>query len=397
MTEAPPTSPPGAMRVVIAGGGVAGLEAALALDDLAGDRARIELVAPNHDFVYRPVTILEPFREAVAEHFTVPDILAGTAIRHRARSVAWIDRAQRLVHTDSGPAIPYDVLLLCPGAQARPRYPQAATVTGGSGDPVVRSLVADADGGAIGRVAFLVPGAGAWQLPLYELALLLADRARARGAALSISIFTPEAMPLEAFGERAGRYAESLLEEAGVELVLRALCRVPDPHSLIVDGSDTWHFPGHRAPRPADRRTFDRIIALPRLVGPHLRGVPAVSDGFIPVDSHGRILGAKAEFAAGDATNSPVKHGSVAAQQADAAARAIAALAGAPVTPAPFHPVIRGLLLTAGKNQQLSASIVGGHSLHSELPAASSRAPEEKIDALYLGPRLASLRLKDAG
>ncbi|HZE05189.1 MAG TPA: FAD/NAD(P)-binding oxidoreductase [Solirubrobacteraceae bacterium] len=397
MSQAAPMSSshssPDPLRVVIAGGGVAGLEAALALGDLAPGRVRIELVAPNRDFVYRPVTVLEPFREALIEHFAVSEIIAGTGVDHRVDRVAWVDRTGRQVHTRSGASVPYDVLLLCPGADARPRYPQAATVTGDPGDPVVRSLVADIDSGAVTQLAFLVPGAGAWQLPLYELALLIARRARSRGDAVAISVFTPEAVPLEAFGERVGRYAETLLEDAGIELVRRALCRVPDANSLVVDGPDTWHFPGHRAPRPAHLRTFDRIVALPRLVGPHLRGVPAVSDGFIPVDTHGRILGAKAEFAAGDATNCPVKHGSVAAQQADAAARAIAALAGAPVAAAPFHPVIRGILLTGEHNEQLSASLVGGHSVHSELVTATSQAPEDKIDALYLAPRLASMRL----
>ena len=48
-------------RVVIVGGGVAGLEALLALDDLGGDRVSLTLVAPQPDFVYRPLLVEEPF------------------------------------------------------------------------------------------------------------------------------------------------------------------------------------------------------------------------------------------------------------------------------------------------------------------------------------------------
>ena len=51
-------------------------------------------------------------------------------------------------------------------------------------------------------------------------------------------------------------------------------------------------------------------------------------------------------FAAGDATAGPIKQGGLATQQADAAAEAIAAEAGAPVTPRPCRRVLRGVVLT---------------------------------------------------
>ena len=50
--------------------------------------------------------------------------------------------------------------------------------------------------------------------------------------------------------------------------------------------------------------------------------------------------------AAGDLTQVPIKQGGIAAQQADAAAEAIAAEAGVALEPTPFRPVLRGLLLT---------------------------------------------------
>jgi sulfide:quinone oxidoreductase len=379
------------MRIVIAGGGVAGLEAALALRDLAGERISIDLLAPEPSFVDRPSTVLEPFGEAVAEHFAVSDILAGQAIHHHHDAAAWIDRGHRQAHTQQGRVLSYDGLLLCPGARAQPAYPNAITVSGASQDPVLAGVVADLDAGTVSRIAFVVPAAGSWQLPLYELALLTAARARERGLEVSLSIFTPERVPMEAFGDHAGNAARELLEAAGIELVCRTVCRVPDDGSLLVDPADTSVRPRPRPSRSGRARTFDRILALPRLQGPRIRGVPAVSDGFIPVDVHGRILGAQAEFAAGDATNCPVKHGSVAAQQADAAAAALAALAGAGVRAAPAHPVARGVLLTGAENRRLSASIVGGHSLQSEFADTGATAAD-KLDARYLSPRLDALR-----
>lgn len=54
-------------RIVILGGGVAGLEALMALHDLAGDRAELTLVAPEPDFVYKPLLVEEPFDLGPAE------------------------------------------------------------------------------------------------------------------------------------------------------------------------------------------------------------------------------------------------------------------------------------------------------------------------------------------
>src|SRR5690349_4263532 len=46
-------------RVLIAGGGVASIEAALALRDLCGDRVSVEVFSPSHEFVYRPYAVGE--------------------------------------------------------------------------------------------------------------------------------------------------------------------------------------------------------------------------------------------------------------------------------------------------------------------------------------------------
>jgi sulfide:quinone oxidoreductase len=48
-------------NVLIAGAGVAGLEAALALRTVGEDRVSVELVSPDAEFVYRPLSVAEPF------------------------------------------------------------------------------------------------------------------------------------------------------------------------------------------------------------------------------------------------------------------------------------------------------------------------------------------------
>jgi len=48
-------------RIRVAGAGVAGLEAVLALRELAGERASVQLLAPEPQLVYRPLVVLERF------------------------------------------------------------------------------------------------------------------------------------------------------------------------------------------------------------------------------------------------------------------------------------------------------------------------------------------------
>ncbi len=103
----------------------------------------------------------------------------------------------------------------------------------------------------------------------------------------------------------------------------------------------------------AERIEVDRIVCLPLLDGPAIPGVPADADGFIPVDAHGRVPGTPDVYAAGDATTFPIKQGGLACQQADAVAELISATAGAPIEPIPFRPVLRGKLMTGGRDRFL--------------------------------------------
>jgi sulfide:quinone oxidoreductase len=92
--------------------------------------------------------------------------------------------------------------------------------------------------------------------------------------------------------------------------------------------------------------TADAVISLPRVRGPYIEGLPANPHGFIEIDEHAQVIGAPGIYAAGDVTAGPIKHGGLATQQADAAAEAIAAAAGAPVIPRPCRRVLRGVVLT---------------------------------------------------
>src|ERR1035437_4171579 len=113
--------------------------------------------------------------------------------------------------------------------------------------------------------------------------------------------------------------------------------------------------------------------------------------GSSSVSSMPRITGWKGSGftgAAGDATEFAIKHGGVGSQQADAVAESIAALAGAPVKPEPFHPVIRGMLLTDEEPLYLTARITGGQGFSSEVSETPLWSPPSKIATKYLSPYL---------
>lgn len=135
----------------------------------------------------------------------------------------------------------------------------------------------------------------------------------------------------------------------------------------------------------------DRVVSLPRFDGPRLPGLPHDSRGFIPNDPHGRVEGLDDVYAAGDATTFPIKQGGLATQQADVVAQAIAARAGAPVTPEPFRPVLRGLLLTGRTPAYRSTELRGGLGDMSRAEVEPLWWPPSKIAGRYLSPYLARL------
>ena len=378
-----------AFAVVIAGGGVAAAEAALALRDLAGDRVNVTLVAPNDELVYRPMTVGEPFGHAKAARIPLNLIAEEHGLELLKDSFAWVDRIPRTAHTQSGRQLHYDALLLCLGATARPRFQHAITIDDRGLDEQLHGLVEDVEQGYVKSLAFIVPARRAWPLPIYELALMTAARAADMNVELAITLLTPEQTPLEVFGAGASEGVSELLAQAGIELIHAADCDIPQSGRIVIARAG----PARALERLSvdhgpHELQVDRIVAAPELVGPQVRGIPGGVNGFIPIDPHCQVRDVERIYAAGDATDFVIKFGGAAAQQADTAARAIAALAGAPVTPTPFHPVIRGVLMTGGKPRYLSARVTGGHGFNSQITEAPTWSPVSKIDAHYLAPYL---------
>ena len=363
-------------RVLIAGGGVAGVEAVLALRELAHERIATTLLAPEPEFVVRPLRVWEPEAGRAPLHLPLATITQDAGAELVADALSWVDAELKVAHTKAGRQLPYDALLLALGARPHPRFRHADTFDDRHLLEQFRELIEGIDSGRVDRLGFVVPSRMPWPFPIYELALMTARHTAQLERAISITVITPEDAPLALFGTLASGEVAALLAEHGIETVLSAHAETPAPGQVAIHPSGrTLH--------------FDRVMALPELFGPGVPGVPTHDGfGFIPIDVHCSVPGLDDVYGAGDATDFPVKQGEIAAHQACVAARAIAAGAGADVKPVEFHPVVHGILLGAERPLYLAAHITGGHGSSSEARPLERFNPAEKMTARYLGPYL---------
>ena len=177
-------------RVVIVGGGVAGIEAMLALHDLAGDRAQLTLVSEEPDFVYKPLMVEEPFGLDPAERRELAPLaeqVGATLVQDAALGV----KPDRRVVELGGGEIGYDHLIVCAGGRFRPAFEGVSTFPSTKEPLHVEELLTKAHvrGGDV--AAFVVPPGVAWSLPLYEVALMTERRAESAPTRSSRSASSP--------------------------------------------------------------------------------------------------------------------------------------------------------------------------------------------------------------
>lgn len=361
-------------HVVIVGGGVAALEALLALRALAGDRLGLTLVAEQDRFVDRPNTVAEPFGFGSAAHHSLPEIAAEAGAEFVPGRVTAVDGASRRVRCVDGGELGFDTLVLACGARGRAPFADAITFGLEGSSQAIREMLDSLSTGVAHSVAFVAPTMTGWLLPLYELALMTArELAEKDAGGVELRLLTPEDRPLALFGEELSQGIGHLIDSAGIEFTRAVFAEVDG-------GGLTYAAAGQSSP--------DYVVTLPLLSGPAIDGVPATEpDRFVPVDEYGRVSGLEDVYAAGDAIDFPVKQGGLAAQQADAVAEHVAASYGAAVEPAPFRPVLRGMLFTGGEPLYMRSGVSGAD------PSISGAWyplwwPPTKVAGRYLGPYL---------
>lgn len=329
---------PAKPRVVVLGGGFAGLESAFYLRHKLADRVDITLVSDRNYFTFRPNTIYIPFGED-PEKFQV-DLAEPARLKHidfiRARAER-IDPVHRLVHV-AHMEIAYDYLVVATGAALRPaEIPGLGehAVTLWSPDDMLKvraayqKLVGDARDGKKRKLLFLVPPNNRCPGPLYEMAMMTDTWLREQGVRDSIEITwtTFEDTYVQAYGPRLDPTVAAEFDERCIFGYTRQ----------IIDRIE----PGRAMYQSGGSLPFDVLVSLPPFVASQTFDALPVDDrGFLKVDPDSRrVEGQDRIFAAGDATDFPMKQAYLALLQADAAADHIAAEILGEKPKIDFHPM----------------------------------------------------------
>jgi sulfide:quinone oxidoreductase len=315
------------LRVLVAGGGVAGLETLMALRELAGDRVELTLAAPEDEFVYRPVRIARPYSVGAARSVALARAAEEADSAFLAATLETVDPKTKTVLASSGQRLAYDALVLAIGAEAIPALDHATTWDDRSDSEVLGGLLRDFEEGYAERLAVVIPPGPGWPLRGYELALLITLGAYDMSVDVQTTIIQPEPSPLALLGDRAVSEIMAELERAGIAVA-------PAEHLSIEHDHRT-----ELVLRPSGQRVeADRVLAMPILRGRTIGGIRADEYSLIPTDAHCRVARLDRVWAVGDCTSFLLKSGGVSAEQADVVAEDIAAISGADVEPRSFDP-----------------------------------------------------------
>jgi sulfide:quinone oxidoreductase len=375
-------SSPTRTRIAICGGGVAALEALVAVRATLGMAPRVDLIAPGPEFVYQPLTVAEPFGLAQALRLDLADITREHGAQLHLATLEAVVAGQHRIELSRGVRLFYDSLIVAVGARRRAWLDGALHFSGAAEVPAFRQVLDSIESGEVARLAVVVPPGLAWTLPAYELALLTASWIAERHiTAVDLAVVTAESEPLSAFGPSASRGMRNVLHDRGIRLHAAAEVTATDSSALLLADGDTV--------------AADQVVALPRLDGPRLTGLPADDQGFVEIDGHARVAGLDDVYAAGDATSFPIKQGGIATQLADLAVESIAARRYGAKEPPEFAPVLRGMLFTGVAPTYLRAAVGGGSELGTHVAGSPLWWPPTKVAGRHLGPYISRVRQRD--
>ena len=282
-------------RILVIGGGIAGVESALTLSRGLPDD-RVELL--THADVLRVMPDLVYVPTGVAAHrieVPVRELLAAEDVDVTLGEVESIDLAARVAHADTGDH-PFDVVVVAPGAACLPTsglqlqtLAQAEAVRDRL-DEVFAGATADDE-----RASIIVRTSAddAWGPPAYEFAALLAARRRMLDVErlVSVTLVTAELQPFQWFEPHVADVVVEACEALGIEFATG----VPEARFDDLEG--------------------DVVIDFGRLEARHVPGLPGRDErGWYATDPDGRVH--RHAFVVGDAAGHGFKSAFAVAWQA---------------------------------------------------------------------------------
>lgn len=327
-------------RVVVLGGGFAGLETLFYLRHTLDEHVELTLVSDQNYFLFKPNTIYIPFGED-PEKFKL-DLARPTRRKQIAFMLAGaqeLDLAGKKVGTTAGD-VAYDYLVVATGAAMRPQEIPGLhehALTPWTPDEMLalraglQRLVEKAKAGETQQVLFLVPPNNKCSGPLYELVLMTDTWLERQGVRDQIAITwsTCEESYIQAFGPRLNTVVTEEFAARGIH----------GHKGFVVTGVE----PGLVQYQNGERLTYDLLVSFPPYVAKErFAGLPCDDRGFVQVEPDSRrVKGLETVFTVGDAADFPIKQAFLALLQGDAAAEHIAAdIEGRdPGTAARFEPM----------------------------------------------------------
>jgi sulfide:quinone oxidoreductase len=340
-------------RVLILGGGFAGVVAAERLGAELGSEHQITLVSRSQRFVFYPALVRLAFGKC--EVGDVSFDLRQTMLRRRVNfvegEVARIDHVGRRViiaHGEVEGKLPYDYLIFALG-----RRPATERITGFyeyahhllDVEAAIRfgKAIAEFHGGRV--IIGQCPGARL-AVPVYEAAFAMAELMDERGETeqTRITIVSPEAIGLQtndpdvkvALTKSLTAHRIEFLSDFSIERVSERAVITSSEHSV----------------------NFDLLMLLPPFLGSSAASSLPITnrEGYINVDSAMRVIGIPRIYAIGDSVNfGGPKMGHMAVRQAEVAAtNLVAEVNGLPPISNYFHEM--RLVIDAGGSDSMYVS-----------------------------------------
>jgi NADH dehydrogenase FAD-containing subunit len=140
---------PARLRVLIAGGGVAGLKTLLALRAFAGDRVDITILAPELKFINRSMSVDQPFKPKRGRGMRLQDTVVELDAHWHQGTLDRVEHTRCRVVTKAGDELPYDRLVLALGAHPEREWQADHVLTyhGGRDGPSYTSTAPPAQSG----------------------------------------------------------------------------------------------------------------------------------------------------------------------------------------------------------------------------------------------------------